>query len=263
MESKRHGAPQQTAKPAVVKAKKKAATPPLTLDQIAFRAADVNATMVSKALVYDKLFAINDANPDLIWKDPAKKQVIKVVTMMKQGTYDKYFKGKTKGVSDPNFPNWVTAAPQLRQFCQATGLSGPPVVSRLMEWLGLKPGAPYAIALELWVDRANLLRPCPDPEIDDAQCNIAFEMKDGLPVNPVVNGFPVKPATKGLGSYLEFFNGVYKGRYDDDPYPWTRLGYTYDWNPATPIYGASEYVITPGKPFDIAGAIPLVEYCKR
>lgn len=101
---------------AVVKPKVEA--PALTLDQIAFRAAITNAVAVSPALVYDKLFPINDTNSALAWKGPPEKRMLKVVSLMRQGAYDKYFKGKTKGRSDPGHPNWVTAAPQVQRFCQ-------------------------------------------------------------------------------------------------------------------------------------------------
>jgi len=35
-------------------------------------------------------------------------------------------------------------------------------------------------------------------------------------------------------------------------YPWTRLGYTYDWNPNSPEVGLSEYIVRGGSTVTVA-----------
>lgn len=260
MEAKRPGAARTAAKPAVAQAAKSKTVPDPSLDDIAFGVAHAGAGPVSPENVYDRLFPINDGNTALVWKDPAKKQVLKVVTVMTLSSYDKYYKGQESGTSAAAGPPWVSAVPQLRQFCKGTGLNGEEVADRVKQWLGLNPAVPYAMAVELWVDRTDMLRPCPDPEITDTTCNIAFEMRNGLPVSPPVKGFPDKT---GFGSYLEFFNSIYRQQYGATGDPWTRLGYTYDWNPATPIHGGSEYIVTPGRPYTIASVSTLESYCTR
>jgi hypothetical protein len=248
METKRAGVKQTAAKPAVAKA------PAPTLDDIAFSASNTNATMVLRGLVYDKLFAINDANTRLVWKDPARKRMLKVASLMGQGSFDRNYKGIKKVTTAYAWQAWVTAAPQAKEFCRATGLAGGALKLRLKQWLGLPPKKDYAIFAEFWVDRDDLIRPCPDPEVTDTQCNIAFEMSDGMPVNPKVTGMP---------DYLKFFQErLYKGAYGPGGAPWTRLGYTYDWNPATPIQGASEYIIKPNVTFEVIGGTLIEDYCK-
>ena len=103
-------------------------------------------------------------------------------------------------------------------------------------------------------DASDLFRPCPDPETDDTACNVAF---------PVENGLPVAPTVKGVDDYLAWFNGTYAWAYAPGGAPWTRLGYTYDWNPDTPKFGASEYLITKGAVWQVAGAAPVDGYCRR
>lgn len=223
------------------------------LDTVAFRAAIADASSQSTANVYDGLFAISDSNPALVWRDPAAKRQLKMVSLMSLAAYDKYYAGTPSGVTTGVYA-WVTAAPQLQGFCRATGLQGEALKARLREHLGLVPGRAYDMVVELWVDRSDLFRPCPDPEIDDTACNVSFPVKDGLPVAPKV---------KGVDDYLAWFNGTYAWAYAEGGAPWTRLGYTYDWNPDTPKFGASEYLITKGAAWQVAGAATIDAYCKR
>jgi hypothetical protein len=256
MEGKKSGTHQTAAKPAKAKP-----APKPTLDDIAFSVAHAGAGPVNPANVYNNLFPINAGNSELIWRDPAKKQVLKVISVMSLKAYNSYYKGQKTTTSVIAGPPWVTAAPQLKRFCQGTGLKGAKVIDRIKEWLGLAPDRAYEMAVELWVDRDDLLRPCPDPEITDTKCEIAFEMRNGLPVNPPVSGFPVMTKDGHIPSYLAFFESIYKQQYAPGGDPWTRLGYTYDWNPATPIQGASEYILPPGKTAVIGDAFPLDRYC--
>jgi hypothetical protein len=46
-----------------------------------------------------------------------------------------------------------------------------------------------------------------------------------------------------------------------DGYPWTHLGYTYNWAPGADRYGASEYLIQPRASAVIVQKAGPVEYC--
>lgn len=229
------------------------ASPAPTLDEVAFEAAISDASSQSAANVYDRLFALSDGNPKLVWRDPAARRQVKVVSLMSQAAYDKYYRDTPGGVTGGVYA-WVTLAPQIQEFCRATGLSGDALKGRLREHLGLVPDRPYDMFVELWVDRGDLFRPCPDPETDDTACDVAF---------PVENGLPVAPAVKGIDDYLAWFNATYAWAYAPGGAPWTRLGYTYDWNPDTPKFGASEYLITEAAVWEVAGAQPVDAYCRQ
>ena len=46
-------------------------------------------------------------------------------------------------------------------------------------------------------------------------------------------------------------------------YPWTRLGYTYDWRPGSNKYGASEYVMRKDSTIMVLEEpYPIETYCK-
>jgi hypothetical protein len=48
-----------------------------------------------------------------------------------------------------------------------------------------------------------------------------------------------------------------------DGYPWTHLGYTYNWRPGEDRYGTSEYVIRQGATAWVQEVIdPSYEYCR-
>lgn len=230
-----------------------AAPPKPTLARVAFSMAIADAGGRSPANVYDRLFALADANPELVWRDQSAKRQIKVVSLMSQESYDKYYRNSPAGVTTGVY-NWVTLAPQIQSFCRSTGLTGEALRTRLRQHLGLVPGRAYDMFVEFWVDRTDLFRPCPDPETDDTACNVAF---------PVANGLPVAPTVKGVDDYLAWFNGTYASAYGPGGAPWTRLGYTYDWNPDTPKFGASEYLITAGASWEVAGAAPVDTYCRQ
>jgi hypothetical protein len=46
-----------------------------------------------------------------------------------------------------------------------------------------------------------------------------------------------------------------------DGYPWTRMGYTYNWKPGADRYGASEYVLRKNAVVTINQVVPYREYC--
>jgi hypothetical protein len=227
------------------------APPAPTLDEVAFQVSLTDASLQSPANVYNGLFPINNRNAKLQWRDRTQKRQLKVVSLMSQASYDKYYKGVTHGVTTGVY-SWVTLAPQIQEFCKATGLTGEPLKTRLKERLGLVPTNAYDMFVEFWVDRSDLFRPCPDPETNDTSCNVAFGQKNGMPVNPTV---------KGVDDYIGWFNDTYTASYSPGGAPWTRLGYTYDWNPDTPKYGASEYLMTKGTAWELVDAANTDAYC--
>jgi hypothetical protein len=56
-------------------------------------------------------------------------------------------------------------------------------------------------------------------------------------------------------------DSVHAASYGDNGYPWTRLGYTYDWHPDTPETGLSEYVIPQGSTVEVHANVETREYC--
>lgn len=145
---------------------------------------------------------------------------------------------------------WVTLAPRIERFCRAyRPRRGAPLELRLEQLLGLPPQAGKRHFVEMWVSPADLWRPCPDPEITDNECSL-------VPPAP-------SSATAVSDAYREWFESYREGVYGDDGYPWTRLGYTYDWgNPRSEV-GLSEFVVRPGARVRVRSVEPTADYCSR
>lgn len=157
---------------------------------------------------------------------------------------------------------WVTAVPEVQQECRAFGESD--LKLRLKQLLGLQPDAPnvkYFVTLH--VGSGDIFRPatnpitttewpCDNPKNDD-YCGEAFP-------NWVHDDYKAWIGHQMLTSYV--LSTVHDLSYS---YPWTRLGYTYDWNKgaAEQHYGASEYVIRPGAVVDVISKTPYATYCGR
>lgn len=123
---------------------------------------------------------------------------------------------------------WVTIVPEIRrEFSLIDFESDSALKLRATQMLGLPHSIDYTHFAELWVKPDDLFRPSPDNEITDSVAQIHFphDVDD---------------------DYKYWFNLTYKESFypEEGPrYPWTRLGYTYDWNPDSDEIGLSEFVI--------------------
>ena len=107
---------------------------------------------------------------------------------------------------------------------------------RLKQLLGLPPDAVKSRFVKIWVYPYDLFRPSPDPEITDLEAELTFPESKFLNVS---------------NEYIKWFNEPEAGSYGQSGYPWTRLGYTYDWvNPDSEV-GLSEFVINKGSIIEV------------
>jgi hypothetical protein len=169
---------------------------------------------------------------------------------------------------------WFTAVPFVRTFCQTLNLDAPMLTLRLEQLLGLPPNNGKDAFLEVWVDPADLFRPCPDPAISDHECQVDIPSTHQQGERPShlqpwdctarqqVSEAYVEVNEKHLQWMCDNWNATYA---DSDPlknYPWTALGYTYDWGDPIDPRGQSEY-IAPGYSQVLFQSItPTEEYCK-
>ena len=156
------------------------------------------------------------------------------------------------------YQTWFTAVPQVQEFCQkyqAIDSTIPDNVElslRLQQYLGLilNKYSTKTHFVEMWVKGEDLMRPCIDGEINDSSCDL-------LPL-PVPDSSPVVKAI-----YTNSYTNAKK-----EYYPWSGLGYTYDWgNSLKPHQGPSEFIInpTPEKPVEVEvfSVPPTQEYCRN
>ena len=146
---------------------------------------------------------------------------------------------------------WVTPVPQVQEICQKAPADAKQ--ARLEELLGLPPGGGKDRSfVVMTVSTADMFRPCPDTRVDQPSC--PMDMPKAPPP-----GVSQEQWQKDLDFLLAQMIGSYR---TEGGYPFTRLGYTYDWNPdaASPV-GASEYVIRQGAEVEVLQVIPNEDYC--
>jgi hypothetical protein len=220
--------------------------------------------------VFRHLTAITRHNSALSWDDQGR---VLVTTWANWAGYTQNVGERLIVTRDV----WVTAVPDLRRFCQAyTPTAAVPLAARIGQLLGLPPEpAPQAAqrqVVEIWVDPQFLFRPSPDPEITDHEAELTFRSTSEFVSVPI--------------AYQHWFYAQYDQRYQYQgqpiarhqpadgplPYPWTQLGYTYDWGDRAdwailernrPAYvGLSEFVIRQWSPITVRATQPTAAYCR-
>ncbi len=212
---------------------------------------------------FDKVNNKRLSGSKIRWEGLPGHSRVLVAALMSKSTFQKYYATclKDKSKSYPLTKSlWVTVVPELRNFfVNKSGETCPPSNKRLVQALGLHPAYDYDVILEFWVDPAHLFRPSADPEITDHEAELATKVTDDFWVfpgerNPFVaysSNLFVDHSGSNPVPFKQWYTDRAKSIYDvgdpNDPttwgYPWTRLGYTYDWGNPKNHVGLSEFVV--------------------
>lgn len=204
---------------------------------------------------------------------------------------------------------WATAYPQVKNFCKNlsknTGNNGFEYswnhisklgklsrdtslkTLRILQYLGLPPVLPSKRTgvVSVWVDPADVFRPCLKPFINQTYCDTTFVSlsKSGwrlrIPGNYTARDFK----QGGLLSHYQWFtematrSGIYRylsGNLERI-FPWTRLGFTFDYggglskdsgnnNSSEPnlAVGATEFVIKSNSKVFVESVETIDQHCK-
>jgi hypothetical protein len=144
---------------------------------------------------------------------------------------------------------WVTGVPEVQTICR--GFKGD-IEMQLRQLLGLPPDAETDRFLVLTVKASDLFRPSPDETI-----TTIFPCSDPSATD-CGNAFP---STTTPAHYQWMATEVFYLHSVPGGYPWTHLGYTYNWAPNADRYGASEYVIRGGAKATIVENVTPEKYC--
>jgi hypothetical protein len=139
------------------------------------------------------------------------------------------------------YDQWVTAYPELMQFCFQHPASNQ--LLRLKQVLGLPASSQNDTIVEFWVSPDYLFRPTPEPAINSVSAGLSTSSNAPL-ISPNLRIPPFWPAwynrnylTRDYAMVPSITNG----------YPFTQLGYTYDWGSTEPNhFGLSEFIIPSG-----------------
>lgn len=209
-----------------------------------YRAAVADAAIADPSEIFKDLTAITEFNDGLIWQGEGDSRRVLVVTWTSYTGYNDKV-GQTMTLSREV---WVTAAPQVQDFCAFWKVMPWDLDLRLEELLGLPPDIGKTTFVQFWVSPADLFRPSADPEITDQEAEV------GLPAS--------SQYVTVSESYVQWFADLLGSSYGDNGYPWTRLGYTYDWgNPFSEV-GLSEFVIRSGATVTVESVSTTADYCR-
>lgn len=217
------------------------ATPTDAELQATYRNAVIDARVAEPDEICRNLEAIVFYNPNLTWEgQPGVSRVLLLTWTSWDGYNDKA--GETMTVSREI---WIVIPQELKDFCrQNRSLTDDSLVPRLEQLYGLPPHDDKKWFVEIWANPDDILRPSPDPDITDHEAELDF---------------PKWVDTQ----YRDWFNRMKSESYGENGYPWTRLGYTYDWgNPKSEI-GLSEFIIMPGSTIKIHSVISTLDYSKN
>jgi hypothetical protein len=213
------------------------------------------------------LVAITTFTDLLVWDDTRQK--VLMVTWTRGANYS------TPGPTQLRGEVWFSAVPFVQRFCHDSGLRGAALDVRLKQRIGLPPNADKDAFVEMWVDPHDLFRPCPDPEVNDHECQVnlttgTVELGSGCPWSAaqLPQGQVSGKFVKVEGDYLKWMCDNWKSSYPPGnprgSYPWTALGYTYDWAPSSRGHvGDSEFIAPAGTWVVVRAVVPTARYCER
>ena len=244
----------------------------LLLWELYFAAVD-NAKYPDRAEISKDLLPLLPSEGKLAWRDGR--------VLLVNWTKAEYYSDPSyrRGFEFPLYGNtWFTLFPVVRDFC--TSFEGKDLAMRLRQRIGLPPDTEDDAFLEVWIRPEDVFRPCPDPEITDSQCQVEIPLVDFPPpprdgTQPPWYCPPTGVAPRQVGgqfqrvfqTHLSWMCSNWTSSYaNEDPkenYPWTALGYTYDWgNPEDPL-GPSEYVALAGTRVIFERLVKTEAYCGR
>jgi hypothetical protein len=250
---------------------------PTEQDKIDYQAALSNSAVYTPAKVYRKLLAIVRDPEDPVnkarlhggsisWEQGVDNPRVKVVAAIAAGDYANIYRSKMADASYPLSKSlWVTVAPEMQNYFMCSGAC-PPTAKRIRQLLGLQLTRDYDVLVEFWIDPRYLFRPSPDPEITDHEAEVILKDAGNNWIYPAdryrFSKYDSTMLYKEAGyrscaseppvSYANWFvnriNTIYIATGDPtNPanwgYPWTSLGYTYDWGDPNNHVGLSEFVV--------------------
>ncbi len=213
------------------------------------------------------LLTLDSAYPDFI-TNVNSTTYIKTVTLMSEYAYVNYYqpnRGWDRSYSNA-YPrdSWVSFAPELKNYMQArsnelAGTSVVDVARRAEQVLGMSDSGTHTYAVELWVPTNLLFRPAIHWSVTDNAVATGWAGQDTSGPEFFTRSYT------NVSSYQEWFvnrqDTVFGGA---NAFPWTGLGYTYDWyyeaTQTNEWIGVSEFVVAPGLGMVVEGGALVDHY---
>ena len=139
---------------------------------------------------------------------------------------------------------WCVSAGELYKWIKENGKGVEDWTLRLHQVMGMPTSKECTTVTALWVDADLLYRPAnvtdPNAEMTSTYQSTGDEQFDK--------------------TYKQWFDGNIIWSYFDSAFPWTRLGYTYDWADNGREYGVSEFLIFSGEKATVAYTYEIKDF---
>lgn len=176
-----------------------------------------------------------------------ENESVLVVSWKSAESAEKYYNSPgSLDTLDSEYLTWVVQEsqyPTMIEDLRLDRLRGQKLALRLEQALGLPPTADTTrVFLGIRVRISDLFRPCRDPDVSSCACSLNF---------PTGYYSLDTPYLKVYESLISSTQG----------YPWSRLGYTYDWSQRSrDHFGFSEYIIRQGAVVEIVGKMSTEDF---
>ena len=190
----------------------------------------INQAMIADTTkTIDTLQAIVAGNPVLQWKTINGQQYVLM------GTFMKYPKSFPPGDSINNSwgEMWLFIPNQMKYRLGSQFTATSDTLLRLSQMLGLPPVNGNKYIAQVWVPANKLYRPAGSPDVTTTHASPVLSVGVSDEYKAWFNGYIIS----------SYFQPLPAGA---SHYPWTRMGYTYDWNPRVNRVGVSEFVLPKG-----------------
>jgi hypothetical protein len=202
--------------------------------------------------IYNYLIAIKEDNSNIITRGKGENLQVKVISIIDEATYNEHYKGKDFKKYSLYPDLWVSVEPELIEKIKKNKqrFNGTDEENKMSirEIFGFPPQKKVDRVVVFWADAKNMFRPAPDQEIDDESAEINFPDD----VTPEHRRFidETRSSQYFAGKEVVLENGKFVKEEWKEAYPWTQLGYSYDWgNKSDNIYnyGLSEFIVKGNK----------------
>lgn len=135
---------------------------------------------------------------------------------------------------------WSTSLGEMAAWYAGNGDAVEDWPLRFAQLLGVHADEGYTRFTAFWVAPEEVVRPA---YITDVTAQM-------------VNGYHILEE----GAYKDWFDQNILWSYFESDYPWTRLGYTYDWSGGDSEYGLTEFLVPDGSRAEIAFTLTTEEF---
>lgn len=140
-------------------------------------------------------------------------------------------------------PVWMFTDKEITKYKEELKESDNPQM-RLRQLIGLPPDCDYTNVTGFWVDPDDVKRPAYQTDVTLGKMTTSFDENIDK-------------------EFKEWFDRNIIGSYFEGAYPWTRLGYTYDWADNDTEYGLTEFLVLNKSKIKVEFTDTTEEFIKR